>query len=121
RQPPGWGPRARLGPRRCPGGLAGRGRRPDPAQARMSLSSPVLLAVGLLVAVALGCGAVVVARRRDGALAVAGGAGVVARRRPAARAGAGVTGASRGRQAGVVLPVAGIGVLAIAVAGPAAT
>jgi Ca-activated chloride channel family protein len=70
----------------------------------MSLSSPELLAVGLLVAVALGCGAVVVARRRTAALAAAG-----------------VTGTSRGRQVGVWLTVAGIGVLAIAVAGPAAS
>jgi Ca-activated chloride channel homolog len=70
----------------------------------MSFSSPVLLAVGLLVAVALGCGAVVVARRRAAALAAAG-----------------VAGPGRGRQAGIWLTIAGIGVLAVAVAGPAAS
>ena len=70
----------------------------------MTLASPALLAVGLLVAAALGCGAVVVSRRRAAALAAAG-----------------VAGPGRARQAGVWLTIAGIAVLAIAVAGPAAS
>ena len=70
----------------------------------MTLASPVLLAVGLLVAAALGCGAVVVSRRRAAALAAAG-----------------VAGPGRARQTGVWLTIAGIAVLAIAVAGPAAS
>jgi Ca-activated chloride channel homolog len=70
----------------------------------MTLDSPALLAVGLLVAAALGWAAVVVSRRRAVALAAAG-----------------VAGSGRGRQAGVWLTIAGIAVLAIAVAGPAAS
>jgi len=70
----------------------------------MTLASPALLAVGLLVAVALGCGVVAVSRRRAAALAAAG-----------------VAGPGRARQAGVWLTIAGIAVLAIAVAGPAAS
>ena len=70
----------------------------------MTFASPALLAVGLLVAAGLGCGAVAVSRRRAAALAAAG-----------------VTGPGRARQAGVWLTVAGIAVLAIAVAGPAAS
>src|SRR5262245_57767370 len=70
----------------------------------MTLASPALLAVGLLVAAALGWGAVAVSRRRAAALAAAG-----------------VAGRGRARQAGVWLTIAGIAVLAIAAAGPAAT
>jgi Ca-activated chloride channel homolog len=70
----------------------------------MTLASPALLAAGLLVAAALGCGAVAVSRRRAAALAAAG-----------------VAGRGRARQAGVWLTIAGIAVLAIAVAGPAAS
>ena len=70
----------------------------------MTLASPALLAAGLLVAAALGCGAVAVSRRRAAALAAAG-----------------VTGPGRARQAGVWLTIGGIAVLAIAVAGPAAS
>jgi Ca-activated chloride channel family protein len=72
----------------------------------MTLASPALLAVGLLVAAALGCAAVVVARRRAAALAAAGVAG---------------PGRASARPAGVWLTIAGIAVLAIAVAGPAAS
>src|SRR6516165_11956732 len=70
----------------------------------MTLASPALLAVGLLVAAGLGFGAVAVSRRRAAALAAAG-----------------VAGPGRARQAGVWLTIAGIAVLAIAVAGPAAS
>jgi Ca-activated chloride channel family protein len=70
----------------------------------MTLASPALLAVGLLVAVALGCGAVAISRRRA-----------------AARGAAGVAGPGRAPQAGVWLTIAGIAVLAIAVADPAAS
>ena len=70
----------------------------------MTFASPALLAVGLLVAAALACGAVVVFRRRAAALTAAG-----------------VAGPGRARQAGVWLTIAGIAVLAIAVAGPAAS
>jgi len=70
----------------------------------MTLASPALLAAGLLVAAALGFGAVAVSRRRAAALAAAG-----------------VAGPGRARQAGVWLTIAGIAVLAIAVAGPAAS
>ncbi|MFI6295917.1 VWA domain-containing protein [Nonomuraea sp. NPDC050790] len=69
----------------------------------MTLSSPFLLVVGLFVTAALAWAAVVTARRRTALLA---------------RAGAGVTG---GRPyLGVGLTVAGVGVLALATAGPAA-
>jgi Ca-activated chloride channel homolog len=74
----------------------------------MSIADPVLLAVGLLVAVALGWAAVVVARRRAAALARAGVAPDGRRR-------------GRGLIAGVWCTIAGIAVLAIAVAGPAAS
>ncbi len=70
----------------------------------MTFSAPALFVVGLLVAAALGCGAVAVSRRRAAALAAAG-----------------VAGPGRARQAGVWLTIAGIAVLAIAVAGPAAS
>ena len=70
----------------------------------MTLASPALLAAGLLVAAALGYGAVVASRRRAAALAAAG-----------------LAGPRRARQAGVWLTITGIAVLAIAVAGPAAS
>jgi Ca-activated chloride channel homolog len=74
----------------------------------MSLADPVLLAVGLVVAVALACAAVVAARRRSAALAAAGVA-------------ADGRGRGRGRTAGVWCTIAGVAVLAVAVAGPAAS
>jgi Ca-activated chloride channel family protein len=74
----------------------------------MSLADPALLAVGLLLAVALAWAAVAVARRRAAALASAGVA-------------AGGPGRGRGRLAGVWLTIAGVAVLAVAVAGPAAS
>jgi Ca-activated chloride channel family protein len=74
----------------------------------MTFSNPALLVLGLLVAVALAAGAVVVARRRAAALAAAG----VAADGP---------GRGRGRQAGLWLTIAGVAVLAVAVAGPAAS
>jgi Ca-activated chloride channel family protein len=70
----------------------------------MSLASPALLAVGLLVAAALSWAVVVLSRRRAEALAAAG-----------------VTTGGRVRQAGAWITVAGIAVLAIAVAGPSAS
>ncbi len=72
----------------------------------MSLADPVLLAMGLLVAASLGWAAVAAARRRTAALLAAG---VAPRRSGRARLGA------------VWLTVAGLAVLAIAVAGPAAS
>ncbi|HEX5248907.1 MAG TPA: VWA domain-containing protein [Gaiellales bacterium] len=74
----------------------------------MSLANPALLAVGLLVAAGLAWAAVATARRRAAALAAAG---VVT----------GGPGRGRVRLAGVWLTIAGIAVLAIAVAGPAAS
>jgi Ca-activated chloride channel homolog len=74
----------------------------------MSIADPAFLAVGLLVAAALGWAAVVVTRRRAAAFARAGVAPDGWRGR-------------RGRIAGVWCTIAGIGVLAIAVAGPAAS
>jgi Ca-activated chloride channel family protein len=76
----------------------------------MSVADPVLLAVGLLVAVALAWAAIVVARRRAAALAAAGVA-------PSGRGGR----RDRGRTAGVWCTVAGVAVLAVAVAGPSAS
>jgi Ca-activated chloride channel homolog len=70
----------------------------------MTLSSPLLLAVGLLVTAALAWAAVVSARRRTAALAAAGVA---------------VPGGGR-TYLGVGLTIAGVGVLAVATAGPAA-
>ncbi|MEO3890457.1 VWA domain-containing protein [Nonomuraea sp. B5E05] len=70
----------------------------------MTLSSPLLLVAGLLVTAALAWAAVVSARRRTAALAAAGVAMAGGRR---AYLGAGLT-------------IAGVGVLAIATAGPAA-
>ena len=78
----------------------------------MSLSDPALLAVGLLVAAGLAWAAVAAARRRAAALA---SAGVVA-----ARQGQG-SGRGRARLGGVWFTIAGVAVLAIAVAGPAAS
>ena len=76
----------------------------------MSFANPALLAVGLLVAAVLACAAVVAARRRAAALAAAG---VAADGRDRGR--------GRGRTAGVWCTIAGIAVLAIAVAGPSAS
>jgi Ca-activated chloride channel family protein len=76
----------------------------------MSFADPALLAVGLLVAVALAWAAVVVARRRAAALAAAGVA-------PSGRGGR----RDRGRTAGVWCTIAGVAVLAVAVAGPSAS
>ncbi|HEY7199714.1 MAG TPA: VWA domain-containing protein [Candidatus Dormibacteraeota bacterium] len=70
----------------------------------MSLADPVLLAVGLLVAAALAWAAVAAARRRAAALASAG-----------------VAPGGRARLGGVWFTIAGVAVLALAVAGPAAS
>jgi Ca-activated chloride channel homolog len=72
----------------------------------MTFNDPILLAVGLIVAAALAWAAFAAARRRAAALAAAG-----------------VAAASRGRGwlSGVWFTIAGIVVLAIAVAGPAVT
>jgi Ca-activated chloride channel homolog len=72
----------------------------------MSFADPAFLALGLLVAVALAWAAVAIARRRAAALAAAGVA---------------ASGPGRGRAGGVWFTVAGIAMLAIAIAGPAAT
>ena len=72
----------------------------------MSLADPVLLAAGLLVAAGLAWAAVAAARRRAAALAAAGVA-ATSRRGP--------------KLAGVWFTIAGVAVLAIAVAGPAAS
>jgi Ca-activated chloride channel homolog len=72
----------------------------------VSLADPVLLAAGLLVAAILAWAAVAAARRRAAALAAAG----VAAKNP-----------GRNRLGGVWFTVAGVAVLAIAVAGPAAS
>ena len=76
----------------------------------MSLADPVLLAVGLLVAAGLAWAAIAAARRRAAALAeagiVAGGSG---------------RGRRRMRPGGVWFTIAGVAVLAVAVAGPAAS
>jgi Ca-activated chloride channel family protein len=74
----------------------------------VSLADPALLAVGLLVAAGLTWAAVVAARRRAAALA---SAGVVA----------GGPGRGRARPGGVWFTIAGVAVLALAVAGPAAS
>jgi Ca-activated chloride channel family protein len=76
----------------------------------VSLADPVLLAAGLLVAAGLGWAAVVAARRRAAALAAAGVA-----------AGGPGRGRDRARLGGVWFTIAGVAVLAIAVAGPAAS
>ena len=74
----------------------------------MSLANPALLAVGLLVAAGLAWAAVVVARRRAAALTAAGLTAGGPRR-------------GRARLGGVWFTIAGLVVLAIAVAGPAAS
>jgi Ca-activated chloride channel family protein len=74
----------------------------------VSLADPVLLAVGLLVAAGLAWAAVVIARRRAAALAAAGLTAGGPRR-------------GRARLGGVWFTIAGLAVLAIAVAGPAAS
>ena len=74
----------------------------------MSLADPALLAVGLLVVAGLAWAAVAAARRRAAALA---SAGVVASG----------PGRGRARLGGVWFTIAGVAVLAIAVAGPAAS
>ena len=71
----------------------------------MTLDSPILLIVGLVVVAALACAAVLVARRRAAALAAAGVAANT-RRRP---------------QLGLWLSIAGLAVLAVAIAGPTAS
>jgi Ca-activated chloride channel family protein len=76
----------------------------------MRLADPALLAVGLLVAAGLAWGAVAVARRRAAALASAG-----------VTAGAPERGRGRARLGGVWFTIAGVAVLAIAIAGPAAS
>ena len=76
----------------------------------MSLADPALLAVGLLVAAALAWAAVAVARRRAAALASAG-----------VTAGGPGRGRGRARLGGVWFTIAGVAVLAIAIAGPAAS
>jgi len=72
----------------------------------VSLADPVLLAAGLLVAAILAWAAIAAARRRAAALAAAG----VAAKSPGPH-----------RLSGVWFTIAGIAVLAIAVAGPAAS
>ena len=74
----------------------------------MTIADPAFLAVGLLVALALGWAAIVVTRRRTAALALAGVAPDGWWR-------------GRGRMAGVWCTIAGVAVLAVAVAGPAAS
>jgi len=71
-------------------------------------ADPVLLAVGLLVVAGLAWAAVAAARRRAAALAAAGVAADGPRR-------------GRGRLGGVWFTIAGVAVLAIAVAGPSAS
>jgi len=77
----------------------------------MTFADPALLAIGLVVAVALAWAALAVSRRRAAALAAAG---------VAAAGGAG-RGRRRGPLAGAWLTIAGVAVLAVAVAGPAAS
>jgi len=72
----------------------------------VSLANPVLLAVGLLVAAILAWAAIAAARRRAATLAAAGVA---------------QDGPGRSRLGGVWFTIAGVAVLAIAVAGPAAS
>lgn len=74
----------------------------------MSLTNPALLAAGLLVAAGLAWAAVVVTRRRAAALTAAGLT-------------ASGPGRGRARLGGVWFTIAGVAVLAIAVAGPAAS
>jgi Ca-activated chloride channel homolog len=80
----------------------------------VSFADPALLAVGLLVAAGLAWAAVAVTRRRAAALASAG----VATASPEPGPG---RGRDRARMGGVWFTIAGVAVLAIAVAGPAAS
>jgi len=80
----------------------------------MSLADPALLAIGLLAAAALAWSAIAVARRRAAALASAGVATANRRHGPG-------RGRDRARLGGVWFTIAGVAVLAIAVAGPAAS
>jgi Ca-activated chloride channel family protein len=80
----------------------------------VSFADPALLAVGLLVAAGLAWAAVAVTRRRAAALASAG----VATASPGPGSG---RGRDRARMGGVWFTIAGVAVLAIAVAGPAAS
>ena len=72
----------------------------------MTFANPILLAVGLVVAAALAWAALAATRRRSAALTLAGVA---------------AAGGRRARLAGVWFTIAGIAVLAVAAAGPAAT
>jgi len=69
----------------------------------MTFNNPVLLAIGLVVALALGWAALQAARRRAAALRAAGIATAAPR---------------RGRLSGIWFTVAGVAVLAVAIAGP---
>jgi Ca-activated chloride channel homolog len=80
----------------------------------VSFADPALLAVGLLVAAGLAWAAAAVTRRRAAALASAG----VATASPGPGPG---RGRDRARMGGVWFTIAGVAVLAIAVAGPAAS
>jgi len=80
----------------------------------MSLADPVLLAAGLLVAAGLAWAAIAAARRRAAALAAAGVAAASQGQGPG-------RGRDRARLGGVWFTIAGVAVLAIAVAGPAAS
>jgi Ca-activated chloride channel family protein len=76
----------------------------------VSFADPVLLAVGLLLAAGLAWAAVAAGRRRAAALAAAG-----------ITAGGPGPGPRRTRSAGIWFTIAGLAVLAVAVAGPSAT
>jgi Ca-activated chloride channel homolog len=77
----------------------------------MTFADPVLLAIGLVVAGALAWATIAVSRRRAAVLAAAG----------VAMTGGPGPGRRRGRLAGAWLTIAGVAVLAVAVAGPAAS
>jgi len=72
----------------------------------MTFNNVILLVVGLVVAAALGWAALRASRRRSAALAAAGVAAVSARRR---------------RLSGIWFVIAGVAVLAVAIAGPSVT
>jgi Ca-activated chloride channel family protein len=80
----------------------------------VSIADPVLLAVGLLVAAGLAWAAVAAARRRAAARAAAGVAPAGPGQGPGRRR-------DRARLGGVWFTIAGVAVLAVAVAGPAAS
>jgi Ca-activated chloride channel family protein len=80
----------------------------------VNVADPVLGAVGLLVAAALAAAAVAAGRRRAAALAAAG----IATGGPGPGRG---PGRGRAKSAGIWFTIAGVAVLAIAVAGPSAT